>query len=141
MFLFVCHPLTWNLGTRFERVSLISRWTGADGLVVEGVADGVDAAGTLAGVETLLPDAGQVGRALAVDEALGVAVGRSAEVALLTAAHWARSLKFTNGVRSTGVRITGLRWCFGLDHYSCKIIKVINLLHFYATKKANLLFL
>jgi len=37
---------------------LISGWAGADGLMVYGVADSVDAAGALAGVETLLSDAG-----------------------------------------------------------------------------------
>lgn len=86
--------------------------------MVYGVADSVDAAGALTGVEALLSDAGQVGGALAVDEALGVTVGWSAEVTLLTAAHRARSLQFTNRIRSTRVRVAGLRWWFGLTNNS-----------------------
>ena len=64
--------------------------------MVDSVADGVHSASSLAGVQTLLPDASLIGRALAVDETLGMAVWRPAEVALLTAANDPGSFKLAD---------------------------------------------
>ena len=50
-------------------------------------ADGVGAADSRAGVLALLEDAGLAGAAVAVDDALGAAVGRGAHVARLARAH------------------------------------------------------
>lgn len=52
----------------------------ARGVVVNHRAQGVEATGSGAGIPATLLLAGQVGRAVGIDGALGAAVGRSAEV-------------------------------------------------------------
>jgi len=64
--------------------------------VVNCIADGIHSTSSLARIQTLLPDASLVRRALAVDEALGVAVGGSSEVPLLAAADYPGSLKLAD---------------------------------------------
>jgi len=86
----------WNLGAGLKRVSCVSGRTGTDGLVVNCIADGIHSTSSLARIQTLLPDASLVRRALAVDEALGVAVGGSSEVPLLAAADYPGSLKLAD---------------------------------------------
>ena len=72
--------LTRSLSAGGERISDKTVRTAADGIVSHHVAPGVDAADAHAGVGALEVDAGQAGGALAVNDTLGSAVGRSSEV-------------------------------------------------------------
>ena len=72
--------LTRSLSAGGERISHKTVRTAADGIVSHHVAPGVDTADAHAGVGALEVDAGQAGGALAVNNTLGSAVGRSSEV-------------------------------------------------------------
>lgn len=66
--------------TAGERISGVTRHTLARRSVLDGCAHGVQATGTDARVGAALVHAGQVGRTVGTAEALGPAVGRTAEV-------------------------------------------------------------
>ena len=78
---------TWPEDTAGERIPFVAGDTGAHCVVVVHLALGVEAAGTLARIRTLLVDAGEVICAVGGHQALGPAVGRRAEVALDARAH------------------------------------------------------
>ena len=87
-------------------------------MMVDSVADGVHSACSLARIQARLPDASLVGRALAIDETLWMAIGRAAEVALLAAANNPGSFKFADRERTARAGETGLCWLLGLSHDS-----------------------
>ena len=72
--------LTRSLSAGGERISDKTVRTAADGIVSHHVAPGVDTTHSDTGVGALQVDAGQAGGALAVNNTLGSAVGRSSEV-------------------------------------------------------------
>ena len=80
------------------------------GVVVDHLALGVGPAGPGARVAALLVDAGQVTGALAVDSALGPAVGRGAHIAGQAGAGSDVVLASALGVWPTRVRIAGIHW-------------------------------
>ena len=96
--------------TAHEGVALIALLAPAHGVVVDHLALGVSPAGPGAGVATLLIDAGQVTGALAVDPALGSAVGWCAHIARQAGAGRDVVLASALGVWPTWVRITGIHW-------------------------------
>lgn len=63
-----------------ERIARVAGVTVADGIVLDDVAEGVDTAGAWTRVRALFVLAGEISRALLVDDALGSAVWRSADV-------------------------------------------------------------
>ena len=93
-----------------EGVALVSLLTSAHGVVVDDLALGVGAARPGAGVAALLVDAGQVAGALAVDPALGSAVGWCAHIARQAGAGRDVVLASALGVWTTWVRIAGIHW-------------------------------
>ena len=98
--------------TAHEGVALIALLAPAHGVVVDHLALGVSPAGPGAGVATLLIDAGQVTGALAVDPALGPAVGWCAHIARQAGAGRDVVLVPALGERTARVwqaRIDGLR--------------------------------
>jgi hypothetical protein len=85
--------------------------------VVDSAADGIDATRALARIKTLLANASLVWGALAIDEALRVAVGGPAEVALLAAADDPGAFQLAHRVRAAGARVArlGRLFWFGDD--------------------------
>lgn len=110
--------LTWNLWARFKGVSSVTRWAGADGLMIDGITDSIDSTSTLARIQTLLPDASLVGRTLTIDKTLWMTVRRLSKVTLLTAADHSRAFQFTHWVRSTRAREAGLCRLVRFNHNS-----------------------
>jgi len=121
----VAQVATFELATALERVAGVALGTGADRLVVGGLAGGAPAAHVrvrvLAGVAALEPDAGLVAGAVVVARALGVAscvwiakeIRRAGTLSpvihcvtvRILAAHSAAAGRFT----SVGASVTGLR--------------------------------
>ena len=93
-----------------ERVPDIARRAAADGIVVDHVALGVDAAHPSTGVDTLVDDTGQGGRAVAVEDTLWAAGGRSAKISRLTRANRSVLRDATFGVGPAGGRAAGVRF-------------------------------
>ena len=93
-----------------EGVALVSLLAPAHGVVVDHLTLGVGAAGPGARVAALLVDAGQVAGALAVNPALGPAVGRGANIAGQTRA--GRNVILASALRvwATWVRIARIHW-------------------------------
>ena len=99
-----------NSLTTIIGVSLKALLAAAHCVVVDHLALSRGPAGPGARVATLLIDTGQVTGALAVDPALGSAVGRCSHIARQAGAGRDVVLASALGVWSTWVRITGIHW-------------------------------
>jgi hypothetical protein len=110
--------LTWYLGTSFKWISSISCGTVADGLMVVGIAQSIDSAGTLARIFTLLPDTSLIWRTLPIDKTFWMAVWWSSKVTLLTATHRSRTFKLTDGVGAARAWEATLTWSLRLRYDS-----------------------
>ena len=66
--------------TLSERISIVSRRTSTYRVVVHHLTLGIGTTGSWTGVDTFLPDTGQVAGTVGVDGALGSAVGRNSDV-------------------------------------------------------------
>ena len=88
--------LTWYLGTCFKWISSVACGTVADGLMVVGITECIDSAGTLAGIFTLLSDTGLIWRAFTIDETFWMTVWWSSKVTLLAAAHRSWTFQLTD---------------------------------------------
>ena len=98
-----------------ERVSLVSGATAADWVVIPHSAVGVDAARALARVYTVLIHTGQGLGAIGGHQALWPAVGRGAEVVVITRAHSLSVVPLALRIRAawarkTGVHLDGWLW-------------------------------
>lgn len=89
----------------FERISFVSGRTRANRVVIDSLANGIDATRPDARVLALLTDASLAGRTLAADETLGAAVRRFAEEASLAATHWTGASHLADRVGAARVRI------------------------------------
>ena len=99
-----------------EGVANVALWAATDGVVVDNITLGTDAANPNTGVETAEVDTGKAGSTLAVDDTLGPAGWRSSVIAWQACTDWSALLLTTVGVRSTRRRLARVGCLHRIDH-------------------------
>ena len=99
-----------------EGVANIALRAATDGVVVDNITLGTDAANPNTGVETAEVDTGKAGSTLAVDDTLGPAGWRSSVIAWQAGTDWSALLLPTVGVRSTRRRLARVGCLHRIDH-------------------------